>query len=250
MAITTPGNCTMVNALGIRSSSLGGALDALVSATGFEFDGTFAITTSGTGVTLAGAVGAAATAALLAGGGTSTSPASTSTADKNFLGFWTKSTATSGASRAMYLRHYIAGAGGNGDCLRSFATVDVVGAAGAAGIHATMQVNTGKTITGLGVGVRATATLAGAGTQGSIYPLMIDAQAGNFSGSITEWAPILVRCSGSGTKPKYLAVIGDAEGEVDTTDMFVAATNATIDHALKVKVNGTDYWIGLYDSPS
>jgi hypothetical protein len=32
--------------------------------------------------------------------------------------------------------------------------------------------------------------------------------------------------------------------------MFVAATNATIDHALKVKVNGTDYWIGLYDSPS
>ena len=66
-------------------------------------------------------LGATTSVAVLMGGGTAASPLSTSTADKNFLGFWTQSTATSGDSRGLYLRHYL-GAAGSGEALRVFGT--------------------------------------------------------------------------------------------------------------------------------
>lgn len=34
------------------------------------------------------------------------------------------------------------------------------------------------------------------------------------------------------------------------TDLFVAATNSVIDHAIPIRVNGTNYWIGVYDATS
>lgn len=68
-----------------------------------------------------GATAGAVTAALVFGGGTSATPCTTSTADKNFLAFWTQSTATSGDSRGLYIRHYL-GAAGSGEALRAFGT--------------------------------------------------------------------------------------------------------------------------------
>ncbi len=70
----------------------------------------------------------AATAALIAGAGTSGTACTTATADKNFLGFWTTSTAATGDSRGVYLRHYIAGTG-SGEALRAFGTATVANAA-------------------------------------------------------------------------------------------------------------------------
>lgn len=74
-------------------------------------------------------IGTVAIAALALGGGTSTTRLTTATADKNFLGFWTESTATSGDSRGAYFRHYFSGAGGSGEALRAYGTVNNVQAA-------------------------------------------------------------------------------------------------------------------------
>jgi len=104
-------------------------------------------------------------AAILIGGGTSTTPNSTATADKNFLGFWNETTATSGDCRGMYLRTYFGGAG-SGEALRAFATVSYAGAAAVGGTingaHITMQVNAGSTISGQASGARVTLGYAAA----------------------------------------------------------------------------------------
>lgn len=68
-------------------------------------------------------------AAILMGGGISTAPNTTATADKNFLGFWNETTATSGDCRGLYLRTYFSGAGGSGEAARIYGTVNNVTAA-------------------------------------------------------------------------------------------------------------------------
>ena len=100
------------------------------------------------------------TAAELLGSGNSTTRTSTSTADKNFIGFWTESSATSGDSRGAYLRHYISGAGGSGEALRAYGTVNNVTAATGGtvnGAHISLSVDgaSGK-ISGAGNALRAT----------------------------------------------------------------------------------------------
>lgn len=68
-------------------------------------------------------------ASLYLGRGTSTTPATTATADKNWIGFWFDTTATSGDSRGMYLRQYFSGAGVSGEAARIYGTVNNVTAA-------------------------------------------------------------------------------------------------------------------------
>lgn len=105
-----------------------------------------------------GATAGAVTAALLLGGGTTATPCATSTASKNFVAFWTKSTATSGDSRGLYLRHYFSGVGGSGEAARIFATVDNVNAASGGtvnGAHISLSI-TGASgaVSGQGFGAR------------------------------------------------------------------------------------------------
>ena len=68
-------------------------------------------------------------AALYLGRGTSSAPASNADANKNWLGFWFKSTATSGDTRGLYIRQYFSGAGVSGEAARIYGTVDNVTAA-------------------------------------------------------------------------------------------------------------------------
>ena len=77
--------------------------------------------------------------ALVFGVGLSSDPATTATANKNFLEFRTQSTATSGDSRGIYNRLYLAGAGVSGESLRSFTTVSDVAAATAHGAVQALQ---------------------------------------------------------------------------------------------------------------
>lgn len=102
--------------------------------------------------------GTVRTAALLHGSGTSAAPTTTSTANKNFLGYWVKSSAATGDARGMYLRLYLSGAGG-GEALRAYATADGTGVATGGtinGIHASLSINASKTISGAGNAIRAT----------------------------------------------------------------------------------------------
>lgn len=100
------------------------------------------------------------TAAELLGSGNSTTRSTTATADRNFIGFWTESTATSGDSRGAYIRHYFSGAGGSGEALRAFGTVNNVTAATGGtvnGIHATLDIEgASAAISGAANAIRAT----------------------------------------------------------------------------------------------
>jgi len=110
-------------------------------------------------------LGATATAALTIGGGASATKLTTATADKNFGGFYTQSTAVSGDSRGLYWKHHLDGiiaATGFGDCGRFFTSVSGTGYSYASGTHATMQIEVGGTVTGSGSGLRATLSAAAA----------------------------------------------------------------------------------------
>jgi len=116
--------------------------------------------------------------ALLMGLGTSTSRAVTSTADSKFLSFYLENDATSGDNRAMYLRLYHSGAGGGGEALRVFTTVNDVAASNAHGAHISLNFGTSGTVTGQGIAMRATlhlpttalaSNVTMAAVQGEIY---------------------------------------------------------------------------------
>jgi hypothetical protein len=202
-----------------------------------------------------------ATAAVLAGGGTSASPATTSSADKNFLGFWTKSTATSGDSRGLYLRHYIMGAGGAGEAARFYTTVDDVAAAGTVnGAHISLSFAADGSATGASNALRATYDIAESGNPGSTAAVaQIDTNFGksatvptNFAflrfdnvgtAPTTNGAPLLFNVTNANTSTMFVAAAGTGAGECAQTGGVVFAKT------LKVRVDGTDYWIGLCTAP-
>jgi len=110
--------------------------------------------------------------ALLHGGGSSTYPLTTSTADSKFLSYYTRSTATSGDMRLGYFRLELDGtiaSTGYGDCIRAWAKVGGTGYSYATGLHATCSIDASATVTGSSSGARitygaasATRTLSGA----------------------------------------------------------------------------------------
>lgn len=95
--------------------------------------------------------GSTVTAALAFGSGTSASPTTTATADKNLVGLWSKSTAATGDHRGVYVRSFFSGAG-SGEALRAYASVDYEGAAGVGGTingaHVSLAVGATSTISG------------------------------------------------------------------------------------------------------
>jgi hypothetical protein len=97
--------------------------------------------------------------ALVLGGGTSATPLLSADANKNFIAFYTKSTAASGDNRALYIKHTLGGTtagAGYGDAVRAWAEVTGTGYAYASGLHASMSLAAAATITGSGAAARCT----------------------------------------------------------------------------------------------
>jgi len=181
---------------------------------------------------------------LLGGRGSAAAPASSAVADKNFLAYWTQSTATSGDSRGLYWRHYLGGtiaATGFGDAIRAFCDVTGTGYSYASGLHATMQVNTGATVTGSGAGLRATlaaisATRTLAGALSSLH-LCSDIGANNTMPTVHGF----LRCTDDGAvRISNLAVIPN----VSNGTIFAAHITQAMSHSIKIiSENGTAYYI-------
>lgn len=194
-------------------------------------------------------LGTTATSALALGGGTSISPLTTETADKNFIGTWTQSTATSGDSRGAYIRHYLGGtiaSTGYGDAMRAFCTVTGTGYSYASGLHGTMQINADATVTGSGSGIRATLaatadtrTLLGAL---SALHLCSDVATGNTMPTVHGF----LRCTDDGAvKMANLAVIPN----VSNGTIFAAHTTQTMTHSIKIiSEDGTAYYVMCTDA--
>lgn len=188
--------------------------------------------------------GATESAALLHGGGTAASPETTATADKNFLGYWTQSTATSGDSRGMYLRHYLGGtiaSTGYGDSIRAFTTVTGTGYSYASGLHATMQINASATVTGSGAGVRATLAAAAQSRTlvGKLAALQVDSDvaAGNTMPTVHGFIRFI---DNGAVRVSNLAVIpAPSNGTI-----FATHTDQAMTHSIRVvDENGTVYYV-------
>jgi len=189
-------------------------------------------------------LGATATAALLAGGGTSASPLSTAVADKNHLGFWFKSTATSGDARGMYLRQYFAGAGVSGEAARIFGTVDNVTAATGGtvnGAHISLSI-TGASgaVSGAGNAIRATLGIgANCSPGGTIAGIQIDSDFDN-AGTVPSSAAC-IRVTDTNTKKwtKFLKL-----PTVASAGLLAAHITDAISHSIRCEdAAGTVFYI-------
>ncbi len=183
-------------------------------------------------------------AAVVLGGGTSAAPIKTATADKNFLGFWTQSDATSGDSRGAYLRHYINGAG-SGEALRAYATVNYAGAAAVGGTvngaHVTLSVNSGATISGQGSAARFTLDYATATrtTDANVSCLLLCSNIGANNTVHAGNAFIRVVNDGSVTLGKLFRL-----PTVASAGLLAAHTTDAISHSIRcVDEAGTVFYI-------
>lgn len=186
--------------------------------------------------------GTVRTAALLHGSGTSAAPTSTSTAGKNFLGYWVKSTATSGDARAMYLRLYLTGASG-GEALRAFATAQGTVAVGGTinGIHATLSQDASAAVSGAGNAIRATLAAA-ADTRtlsGTLAAIQVDSDIAAGNTVPANAAFIRVTDSGAVALGRLLNIPAASNSTI-----FATHTTQTMTHSIRITdAAGTPYFI-------
>lgn len=194
-------------------------------------------------------IGPVATAALYAGGGTSSSPLATASANLNGLGFWFSSTATSGDSRGLYLRQYFSGAGVSGEAARIFGTVNGVTAATGGtvnGAHITLSVSgAAGAVSGAGNALRATLGL-GADTVagGTLAGIQIDSDFDN--GATVPGTAACIRVTNSNTKKwaNFMVIPAASNGTI-----FAAHTTQTMTHSIKILNDaGTAYYLMVTDA--
>lgn len=100
----------------------------------------------------------AASSVKFYGVGNSASPFTWGDAGRNGLGFWFKSNATTGDTRALYVRQYFGGAGA-GEALRAYATCQAANVATGGtvnGIHASLSLDASASVSGQGFAARFT----------------------------------------------------------------------------------------------
>jgi hypothetical protein len=192
--------------------------------------------------------------------GTTTTPLTTSTANKNFLGFWVQSTATTGDARGMYLRLYLSG-GGSGEAGRFYTTINngTVAVGGTVnGAHISLNATgASAAVSGSANAVRATLDLAS--TVGAIGGTLavIRADTNIATGPTVPATTAFMAFDNAGTqKLGYLFNITNP----DTSAMFVNAgtgaqscgvsTGAVANKVLKITVGGVNYWLPLCSSNS
>lgn len=192
--------------------------------------------------------GSTTTAAETMGGGTAASPITTANANKNAIGFWFDTTATSGDSRGLYLRQYFSGAGVSGEAARIFGTVNNVTAATGGtvnGAHISLSVSGASgAVSGAGNALRATLGLGdGTAAGGTLAAIQVDSDFHSGATVPATCAGIRFTTSGSLAFPYVMAFDG-TNGLVWDDDFGTEPSTAA--GGLKVLVNGSARWIQLY----
>lgn len=193
--------------------------------------------------------------ALIMGLGTSTARAVTATADSKFMSFYLENSATSGDNRAMYLRLYLSGAGGGGEALRVFTTINNVAAATAHGAHISLNFGTSGTVTGQGIAMRATLHMPSTALASNVSMAAVQAEiysdaATSDPGGSTLLSYFRVVNGGDATGGADVdddAVLFDIQGHTIATGNMVAAstTEANYSHSVKVRIGSTVYYMML-----
>ncbi len=189
--------------------------------------------------------------ALVMGIGNSTQRAVSTVASSKFLSFYFEQLAAGGYG--LYVRQYLSTAGIDGDAARFYGTVNNVAASTARGAHISLNFADSGTVTGLGVALECTLHIPNDATQsGTLAALKV---AINSDGSTSDPA-------GSALSYIYVANQGDATGGADVDDdaalfditghtiatgnmVAASATEANYSHSVRVRINGTSYYMML-----
>jgi len=186
---------------------------------------------------------AQASSVIQFGSGTSTTPATTATADQNFLGFWVQSTATSGDCRGLYMRLYL-GAAGSGEAVRAYTTAaaaNVATGGTANGLHASLSMAASASISGQAFGARITFDAA-ADTRtlnGNCAPLLVESNIGANNTVPATMAHIRVTDTGSVLIKKLFRL-----PTVASAGLLAVHTTDAITHSIRcVDDAGTVFYI-------
>lgn len=204
--------------------------------------------------------GTAAAGAIIHGIGTSAAPCTWATANKNGMEYRTQSTATTGDSRGLYIRHELAGVGGSGEVMRANGMVSAAGTANAHGLHAGLGFETNGKITGQAAACRATLqipdrALAANGTYyAGLSEIYINGDSSDIS-AVTMAAVHEFQVAGPGnaaaadTVPYMLSFDttgNDGSGKLIYTHNHAPPTNA--EGSILCKINGTAGYFKWYGS--
>lgn len=197
--------------------------------------------------------GSVANGSLINGIGSTSDPLTTSTANKNFLGYWVESTATTDGSdtRAMYLRLYLNGATtGGGESLRAFTTVGAsIGTAH--GAHVSLSFGASGAVSGQGIALRSTLHLKAGTATGTLAPLQAEIYL-DAATSAPSTAHSLIRAivAGDATNKaavtNFLSLEGVQASAASSSVAHIVTTGAadeTSNTRIKVLINGTAYWL-------
>ena len=225
----------------------------------WEFDASGNCTLTGTGRLDLSA--ATVTAGNTDGGvikcGTSAARVTEDTADMKFLSFYFDNGATSGDNRGIYNRLYLSGAGGGGESLRSYTTVEDVAAGTAHGAHLSLDFGASGSITGLGVASRNTlhipdAALAAGGTYAATMVEIFSDGASSDPGAVSELS--FLRLVNDGNADGIADVDDDAflftlaGGSLGAGNVMAAKTAAAVSHTLRVKIHNITYYLMVSDA--
>lgn len=199
-------------------------------------------------------LGLTATAALLMGGGTSASPLTKDTADKNFFGYWLKSSATSGTTRGLYQKLYLS-SGAGGESVRAATQVENNTPADTCnGAHISLMFGSSAgNITGLGTAVRGTLHIpTGRAINGTIAALQAEIYGDGASGAIGGTAS-LIRAIVDGhadlkgsfdTNGYFMDVQGLTSG--DGKCLYTGAAPDTLLGSLRMRIGSTVCYLPVY----
>ena len=184
------------------------------------------------------------TAALLGGMGVSGSPVGDDAiASKNWIGMFTKTTATSGDNRGLYWKHSFKAAG-SGEVLRPVASVEYNGVAAGGtvnGVHTTLSIATSSAVSGAGNAIRATLEAAAATRTlgGTCAALQLDSNIGANNTVPASWSFIRVSDAGSVKLNSLIQFPAAGAGLLVSTHTTDAAT-----HSVKTYLSdGTPFYL-------
>ncbi len=169
-------------------------------------------------------------------------------ANKNALGFWVNSDATSGDNRVIYARLYLSGAAG-GEAVRAYATANAAGVAAGGtinGIHASLSIAATATISGQGFASRHTIDAAAATRTISGNVAAIRAESNFAAGNTIPAGVALIHLGEIGAVTCKTAF---RFPNTATGGMVAPHTTQTMSHSLRcVTDNGTAYYIMMTNS--
>ena len=185
--------------------------------------------------------------------GSTTTPITSAKADANFMGFYvSNSDATGGTARGLYMRLYLTGAGQSGESIRAFTTANAAGAVGIHGIHASLSFGTSGMVTGEGAAARATLQIPNRATlTGTVAANLSEIWSDGSSSSpaaTTLCALHRYALTGNATgisNADAVAALFSLEGVTINTGNIVEAstTEANYSHSIRIKINGTNYYL-------